>query len=397
MSNIVIELLDERTIGRNFQVAALGAIRDSLPGNVVSKIRNGIVDGKLLLSANDLQYVLNTLATYLNSICGAKTAFPTFYRAGKGDVKILSSAGIPVSSSKDLCKALVGSVQNIVSNPTRTVDVPMLLRTYVFSKYRTSLDEVRSIETSATSLYIAMGGAVISMIDSFEVRGARKGTKVKKQKRKKEEEVEERREQYLIPDGSVTSFDEASKVYGLVYASNQYRLGQFIRSILDNLENISFEVAVLVGFMSYVYFITRFIKQLPSIGPYYGSFEVFRIVSIRPEWRPQVMWERPLTISAHLETLEERCAIDILRLIRNLASSTENVRNQVEAYDDVVSQCIHELYGYMETGSLDLLTSCASRALRVLDTLQSKNICDKYKDVCRNMEIMLTQLSSLVA
>ncbi|MEL9908218.1 MAG: hypothetical protein QXP97_00050 [Desulfurococcus sp.] len=382
MSSLVIELLDERTIGRNFQVAALGFIRSSLPPSIVNEIKKGLINGKIMLGANDLRELLNILAQQTKDVCESKKNLPKLY--GKEDTKALSSIGIAISSakskeeskakSKELCDALVNSVEAVLSNPTSETRIPQFLRTYVFGKYRTELTQVET--SNAVSIYIATAGAIISMVDRLKAG-------------------ETFLEQYLVPDGSIASFNEAVKVYGLIYASKEHTLDKFIESIYYNLENISLEVSLILATMAFTHYIATQVKGLQTLDQYYDSFETHRLVSIRPEMRPQVAWERPLTISGHLRALEKRNAIKMLDDLRSLASYAKSVGNEVEAYDDTISMCLHEIYGYMETGSLDLLTSCAGRITRILDTLNSKNICGRNKYVCTDLKSLLNHLMRL--
>lgn len=374
MSNLVIELLDERTIGRNFQVAALGFIKNSLPSSIVDEIRRGLVDGKIVISSNDLRELLHTLAQQTEHVCEGKRVLPTLY--WREDAKALNSIGIAISSakSKELCNALVSSVETVLGNPTAETKIPQFLRTYVFGKYKTGLTQVKT--SNAVSIYIATAGAIISVVDRL-----RAGETVV--------------EQYLVPDGSLASFNEAVKVYGLIYASKEHTLDEFIETIFNNLENVSLEVSLILATMAFTYHVATKVKKL-SINQYYGSFETHRLVSIRPEMRPQVAWERPLAISEHLRTLEKKNAIEILDRLRSLASYARSLGKEVEAYDDTISMCLHEVYGYMETGSLDLLTSCAGRITRILDTLNSKNICGKSRYVCADLESLLKYLKNLI-
>ena len=380
MSNLVIELLDERTIGRNFQVAALGLIRSSLPSNIVDAIKNGLVDGKIVISSNDLKVLLETLAQYMKDVCESKRVLPELVN------EALSYIGIQISSNdysnKNLCNNLVNAVETVLNNPQSKLGIPRAFRTYVFGKYRTSLEEVRSETSNIASLYIATAGAIISMVDRLRVK-------------------ETYIELYIVPDGSITSFNEAVKVYGLIYASRDETLDKFIENIYNNLENVSLEISLILATMAFTYYVATQVKKLQSLDQYYGSFETYRLISIRPEkiWgklsRMQVAWERPLTISEHLRMLQNRNAINMLDNFIRLASYVRRVRNDVNAYDDTISNCLHEVYGYMETGSLDLLTSCAGRITRIVDTLNSKNICWKNKYICTDLESLLRYLMRL--
>ncbi|MET1160254.1 MAG: hypothetical protein ABWW65_04780 [Thermoprotei archaeon] len=375
MTNVEIELLSERTIGRNFQIAALGAVFDLLPQPMKDKIIDGVVDGKILLSIDELQKLLNTLSQYLIQVCKYKKIFPELYKAGKGDAKILSSAGI-IATQKNLCTALLDSLNNVLKRPEKQVDIPMFLRTYVFAKYRTSLESVE--KTTSISLYISVAGAILSLIGKFKVRD----TTI---------------ELYIIPDGSIYSLLQSPKIYSLIYSSDRYRLDQFIKDIFGKLNNASFEVSTLVAIMAYTWSIAKYVQELPSLDQYYGSFEVFRLVSIKPEYRPQVAWEKPLTISEYLRYLEAKNAIEIPELIRKLASVAPDIVKKEEIYDNVISQCLHEVYGYMESGSLDLLTSCTARIVRILDTLKSKELCRKYVHVCSDLSRLSRLLSNIAS
>ncbi|WP_233418001.1 hypothetical protein [Desulfurococcus amylolyticus] len=310
----------------------------------------------------------------MKDVCESKRVLPKLVD------EALSSIGIQISSkdysNRNLCNSLVNAVETVLNNPQSKLGIPQSLRTYVFGKYRTSLKEVKSETSNVASLYIATAGAIISMIDRLRVE-------------------ETYIELYLVPDGSIASFNEAVKVYGLIYASRDVTLDKFIGNIRNNLKNVSLETSLILATMAFTYHVATQVKKLQSLNQYYGSFETYRLISIRPEMRMQVAWERPLTISGHLMTLQKRNAINMLDNFIKLIGYVRQVQNDVNAYDDTISKCLHEVYGYMETGSLDLLTSCAGRITRIVDTLNSKNICGKNKYICTDLESLLRYLMRL--
>jgi len=153
MSSVVIELFDEKSIGRNFQLAALASIMSEIPDDLKRRILNGVTTNVIQLSSEEYATISNALASFLDIVCaeetkGAKDAkgirgkpkgksVPTLYAAGSHDSEILAEAGIIGEGNKLTCQGVKNALKTLSPDKLATpVEVPMFLRTYMFSYYR---------------------------------------------------------------------------------------------------------------------------------------------------------------------------------------------------------------------------------------------------------------------
>ena len=359
--SVELLIMDDRSVGRYFQAAALGYVFDSLPVSLQSKILDSFIKGSVTLDTTEASTLVSTIAKSVLSLCGVKRSSPTLYRAGKGDRAILSSLAPskPLSKAALTCDWLANIHQDIASNADKPVDIPMLLRAYMFSKLR-DVSEVE--ETNALSLYVAAAGAFISIVAS----GLRRG--------------ESTYELYLVPDASVDSIRDASRLYTLLHLKALNRtLEDTVRSILRN-ESLSYELGVLLAIAIHVYNAAVLTAKMPSLAGLYNSFERFRLINVVPEQRPMIAWERPLTLTHLYRELEEREATGVLSALHDCLRDAVEYAGRVERIQEVAAQCVTSLFAHIETGSLDSLLLCASGAQRVADRFRELGVSDAERD-----------------
>lgn len=360
--SVTIRIFNERSIGRYYQLAALGAIYDELARNrpgLTDKLLEGLRTGTLTISAGDLDVLAKTLADFLQTyVCAEKDRmklYPSLYTAGRGDRRILQEIGI--QGVRDFtCGSLVEYYSNgsLLRRCNESAGIPMFLRAYVFSSYR---DAEEIGETNVASLFVALAGVHISMVGR-----ARKG--------------EGLYEVYLVPDASVDSVVEAHKVYKLIYAIGVKARPWSYVADFARLEGLSYELAVLLSMMLYLYEAMMIAQKLESAHLYGGVFERFKLVNVSPErGRPIVLWERPLTVSHVFALLERRRAMKLLRLLHECSVDALKLGERVERITDIAASCVSDVFGFLESGSLDPLLHCAGSAVRVVDGLEE--LCRK--------------------
>lgn len=185
---------------------------------------------------------------------------------------------------------------------------------------------------------------------------------------------EELYEVYLVPDASVDSIVvSAHKVYKLIYAIGAKARPWSYIADFAKLEGLSYELAVLLSMMLYLYEAMTIAQKLESVHWYEGVFERFKLVNVSPggaQGRPIVLWERPLAVSHVLTLLERRRAIRLLRLLHSCSMDALELRERVERIADVASSCVSDVFSFLESGSLDPLLHCAGSAARVADELE---------------------------
>jgi hypothetical protein len=359
--SVELLIMDDRSVGRYFQAAALSYVFDSLPVSLQSKILESFTKGSLTLDATEASTLVSTIAKSISSLCGVKRSSPTLYRAGKGDRAILSSlaSSKPLDRAALTCDWLVNIQQDVALNANKSVDIPMLLRAYMFSELR---DVGEAEKTNALSLYVAATGAFISIVAS----GLRRG--------------EATYELYLVPDASVDSIRDASRLYTLLHLKTLNRtLEDTVRGVLRN-ESLSYELGALLAIAIHIYNAVVLTAKMPSLAGLYNSFERFRLISVVPEQRPMVAWERPLTLTHLYRELEERRATGVLSALHDCLRDATEYAKSVERVQEVAAQCVTSLFAHIETGSLDPLLLCASGAQRVADKFRELGISNAERD-----------------
>jgi hypothetical protein len=355
--SIEIKILDDKSIGRYFQAAALGYALGTLQGTLHHKLIEGFRDGLIVLNYDEASQLLNSLVSILKIMSSVKKATPTLYRAGKtSDVKLLSmiSPQIPLEKPALISEWLIKIGRSILQNADMSIDIPMFLRSYVFSKYR-DIGEVKEEKVNIISLYVAIAGALMSILASGLQRG------------------DTRYELYLVPDGTRESLLNSYRIYSILHATGVENFGNYIRGLLS-IESLSFELAVMLSMGLNIYnTITQTAGMPPLIG-LYNVFEKFRLICVKPGDRPLVIWERPLTLTHIFEGLERRKSPDLLNKLYYCAIHASKHSADVTQACDIVSQCITALFSYFETRSLDMLYSCGAGAVR---------IADQFRDLCR--------------
>jgi hypothetical protein len=367
MSSVVIELFDEKSIGRNFQLAALASIMSEIPDDLKRRILNGVTTNIIQLSSEEYATISNALASFLNDVCTEGKPVPTIYTAGSHDSKILAEAGIIGEGNKLTCQGVKNALKTLPPDKLATPSqVPMFLRTYVFSYYR---HQSKVQNTRVSSLLIATVGSIISLISVLE---------------RKEKEGVQRTEIYLIPDASPTSLELSRKVYNLFYA---VRNGE-VRKIQDLIKNVAVELggvsehqAILLSLLMYVAQIEEIANELSADLDAIveaNGFETFLLTRVdasekkskgskRPR-RPNAISATPASISWILRRLGEKNSIKLLNALSRLVSNSiesEDFEDFKNTAKSASAKCLNSFYKYVETGSLDTLVEC-SRDLVVL-------------------------------
>lgn len=368
-TNVILELLNENSIGRYFQLAALSVAYPQV-GLLSRKIEVGILENRLILTPSEFNRLFKTIVDYLAvNVCPTKASFtPKLYGAGKGDSKILSDAGI-LKGKTLTCTQLVDFYgQSLLSQKLGyKVASPMFLRTYVYSRYR-GRGEVE--DTTVDSLYLALLGMFISAVGK-----AKKGDEVY--------------ELYVIPDSSLGTLRDAHRFYYLLNEpGSKVKLPGLIESLLG-LEGISLELSTLLAMALYVYHVAIQVHRLSSLVGYFNIFERFRIVCLKPEDRPLVVWEKPLTLTHILQALTKVNALDLLDSLESALRHAKTLSESSANYDGVISSCVNDLYAFMESKTLEPLVHCVGGLNRLCDELEGlcregqSQACTAYKVVSK--------------
>jgi hypothetical protein len=358
-----LNIMDDRLIGRYFQAVALGYVFSSLPANLQSKILDAFTKRSVALSTSEIEDLINTISNSLAEICKIKEFSISLYAAGsESDRSILSelSPSKPLKDNELHCNWLISISQDIISDPNKYIKIPMILRHYVFSKYR-DIGEVSKAKINALSTYIAVVGAFISIVAHIERRGSVY-------------------ELYVVPEASIESIRGAGRLYTLLHLKALNRtLKDTIKNIIGN-ESLSYELSVLLAIAIHVYNAAILTAKMPSLAGLYYLFERFRLISIVPGRRPMVAWERPLTLTHLYRELEERRAIGILSALHDCIRNSTKYAERVERIQEVTAQCVTSLFAHVETGSLDPLLLCVSGAQRIVDKFRELGISSAERD-----------------
>lgn len=373
-SIINIRLFDENSIARYYQLAALSVAFRRLP-HIAVNMERGIVAGSIQLGMKDFVELFTVLADYLEKhVCFSKVGFaPTLYMK---DLEKLRLVGIQFSKQLK-CGDLVNYIKTntYMQYLNTTVDIPILLRAYVFSYYR---GREKVGKTDSPSLCLALIGLFITAVARVVKAG-------------------EVYELYINPDMSLNTFREAYRFYDLLNnPGSNVRPQQVISNMLD-LEGLSLELVALLSIALYVTHVARRVLGLTTLSGYYNVFERFRLICIKPEERPYTIWERPLTLTHVLERLEKLGALDLLDRLDSSVEHARRLSKEVEEYPKLVSACVNDLYRFVETGSLDMLTHCASGLARLYDKLDV--LCRKGDNVaCKaysNIDLLVQHIARL--
>lgn len=353
MSTIKIGLFGEECIGRYYQLAALSTSYFRASPSLAREIEIGVTRGEIELTADTFKELFDLLVDFLESrVCTIKDKYGiTIYRSGKNDEKILTQAGFTVGKTIQCSQLINYYRQGILSQRLNdTIDIPMFLRAYVFSKYR-NRDEVE--ETKISSLYLALIGAYITLQASFV-------------------KADERFEIYVNPDQSLESLRSGYRLYTLLNEPESKIDVRYLLSNILKLSGISLEIASILSIALYSNYTATMVLKLNSLANYHNIFEKFKLVCIKPGDRPLVVWERPLTITHIVQKLERLNILDLLSSIDYSISHATKLGDKVEKYPDIISSCINNLYSYFETGVQDPLTYCTSGLVRLYDELDRR-------------------------
>jgi hypothetical protein len=403
MSSVVIELFDEKSIGRNFQLAALGSIMSEIPEELKHRILTGIATNVIQLSSEEYATISDALASFLDVVCAEETkdakgtkgkqkgkSVPTLYTAGDRkytDQKILASVGIIGEGDKLTCQGVKNALKTLPPDKLATnVRVPMFLRTYMFSYYR-HLSETQ--ETRVSSLLIATVGSIISLISELERKG---------------KEGVQRMEIYLIPDTSPASLELSRKVYNLFYAVRDRevkKIRDLIKKVAVELGGVSEHQAILLSLLMYVAQIEELASELSADLDAIveaDGFETFLLTRIDASGnRPLLVSATPASISWILKRLGEKNSIKLLNAMSWLVS--ESIESKDSDFKNTAksasAKCLNSFYKYVETGSLDTLVEC-SRDLVVLaykaGQLQGFEHVKKAGDAARETLYYITRI-----
>jgi hypothetical protein len=354
MSSVVIELFDEKSIGRNFQLAALASIMSEIPEELKRRILTGIATNVIQLSSEEYATISNALSSFLNDVCTEGKPVPKLYTAGSPkDKSILASAGIIGEGDKLTCQGVKNALKTLPPDKLATpVQVPMFLKTYVFSYYRHQ-SKIRN--TRVSSLLIATVGSIISLISVL--RDGRRSTEI-----------------YLIPDTSPASLELSRKVYNLFYAVRDEKVSRIqglINNVAIELGGVSVDQAILLSLLMYVAQIKELANELSADLDTIvkaDGFETFLLTRVDASGnRPLLISATPASISWILKRLGEKNSIKLLNTLSWLVSSS--IKSEDSDFKNTAksasAKCLNSFYKYMETGSLDTLVEC-SRDLVVL-------------------------------
>jgi hypothetical protein len=377
-SVIIVHFLSDRTIGRYFQLTALGSILGRLNPQLQSRILSGFEEGSLTLTPTEFDEIARNITDFLKNYVSGKALGVKLYTAGRKDISILRDVGITTSKGMLTYENLINYYQSslLLGNATNAVPLPMLLRAYVFSKYK---DYAEDEEVSVATLYLALAGAVISVIAS----GIRFGENIY--------------ELYLVPDSSTDSIRDSPLLYELLHDPKIKNRIQDYLGVFRRIESLSFELTILLSILLRIYDAFKVYGSLPSLRG--SSFEKFKLIGVITEQRPLVVWEKPLSITHILAKLYGSKALDLLGYLYRIASDLPRLSAKVSKLPDVLSQCVLSLIAYIETGSLDMLTYSSGNAVRILDTLDE--LCVKGDRASCNakssLALLLREITYLLA
>jgi len=378
MSNVTIDLLHEKTIGKNYQLAALGTILDDVPNELREKIIEGIMKNSIELKPEEYNLVKNYLSKQLGIVCN----FKKNYSCNKMKLEL------DESSTQDLL---------------HQVKIPRYLRLYAFSSYKNTIADE---QITRSSLLIAKIGRLISHIGTISIAS-------KKNISNKKIEI------YVIPDGSISSLNVSRTFYNLLYLNkdnnpNDNLLVNLIKKITNELKGVSIDQAIFLSFMIYLANINNISESLSSEIESLtnsSSFESFIVSIIEPGKRYQLRFATPLSISSSLKRLigaswmlkktgERRSLLEDLDWLisSNKKLKDSNFRALVEAAS---SRCLESIFRYMETGYYDALLECSRNLVSVCD--KARNLLkegnekgtDDIRKVKQAAEKMLFQISRI--
>ena len=375
MSSVTIDLLDEKTIGKNYQLAALGSILDDLPKDIKDKIIKGIMINFIQLNSEEYDIVKKHLSKRLESVCSFSEDPPKLYAAGdQTDREILENAKILKKTNERLsCESVKEAVKEAIDKLSaqelaQPAPMPMYLRPYVFSYYRNT-GKVKEITVG--SLLIATIGLLISFVGNLKTAGI---------------------DIYIIPDGSMSSLNVSRTFYNLLYLNNEGAssnftipsLLQLIRDITNELGGVSIDQAIFLSFMIYMAYandisesISSDIESLTNSN----SFESFMLARINSAGnRPQLMSATPLSISWALKRLMKRRSLSLLKNLNWLVSSSiksENADFKASA-EAASSKCLSSLFKYMESNYYDALLECSRDLATICD--KANNLLEGKKE-----------------
>jgi hypothetical protein len=385
MTRLTIELLDEKSIGRNYQLAALGIVLNDVSEDLREKIIDGITTGSIELASGEYELIRTKLSEYLQLVCMDDKKTPKTYRAGKPkDRDILVRAGIlrkeDSSSGKKrtrkniLCERLVEALRSLpVEKSSSTVPVPMFLRTYMFSYYR-HLSKIQEI--SVASLLLALTGSVVSLISKIQ-----------------------NNEVYIIPDASTTSVMYSRVIYDLFYLARQRGAVDY-ESVLNNivgLGGVSVDQAILMSLLIWLSHIKDVGGRLASSiddALEASAFESFTLVRIDSSgYRPLLVSATPATVSFVIRKLSARGSLEILPAINSLISS-KGIGGEIgDHVKSTSSKCLNQLFMYIETGFVDHLLECSRDLVTLVDKISGNQKTRSIESSARRVLYHLSRLA----
>lgn len=378
--SFTIQLMDERSLGRNFQVATLGCIYCEASPGLKKALEEGLTTGFIRLGIKECAEMLLLISKHLDKITGPdrrKTMYPRLYPAGAKDFEILKKAGLIRSNVLDPSDLKQTSTSLTCQALQDFVPTPMILKQYVFSKYRSG-DEVEKI--SVGSLWLALVGAITSLAAVLNIN-------------------DQRTEIYLVPDGSLSSMVNSCLFYELIYSKSQNMKRKFDQILNDltrkELSGVSVDQALNLAIMVHA------VQDLNLVGKLVGKsiFEQFLIVKTIAEQRPQLIYATPITVSSQLDLLVSKLGIqNSQNLLRNLdalvvkslllKSVSEGLKN---ASTTASTTCLNSLFRYFETGDGSTLVECASNLARLYGVSIEANV----RDLADQAKWLLIYLSML--
>jgi hypothetical protein len=385
VTRLAIELLDEKSIGRNYQLVALGIVLNDVSEDLRERIIDGITTGSIELASEEYELIRTKLAEYLQLVCMDDKKTPKLYTAGEPkDKDILVRAGILRKEDSSggekrtrkniLCERLVEALRSLpVEKLSSTVPVPMFLRTYMFSYYR-HLSKTQ--EMSVASLLLALTGSVVSLISRIQ-----------------------NNEVYIVPDASTTSVMYSKVIYDLFYLARQKGVIEY-ESILNKimgLGGISVDQAVLMSLLIWLSHVKDVGGRLASSiydAVAASAFESFILVRIDSSGnRPLLVSATPATVSFVIRKLTAKGSLEVLPAINSLISS-KGIGGEIEDHvKSASSKCLNQLFMYIETGVVDHLLECSRDLVTLVDKISGNQKTRNIESSARRVLYYLSRLA----
>ncbi len=396
-NNYYIDLLPPGSFGRELEIALYTAIFNNLNPLLKNRIKELINTGYIRLTQTEFDQLMKTIVSVVGSILPCKNRAdvrPKLYGTGANDYKILGSMiGKKMIDKKQPCLDVIDYIRNSIgtSYPGLFEDKSsiQLVRTHHFSAQRNYPVDIKRV-MGYHNLLTFLGGC-ISLLSSINLRmGGERPKRV---------------EVYITPNESINVLN-----YSIVYTIiNDYgSINRDCKTTIDkpqnvvknllNLESISFEVALLMALIIYLYKYNRYVRRFTL-----SNIDYFNLVKMDAEQRGQIRWVKPLILSGmfgRINTIITRTGgrinlIDTLynmvknyNILKNLKRKKQMIPEIVEEYQRVVADTIHSIYRYLETEDETLLITIAADLARLVSRLERSNLASYTGPLTRLISIL---------